>query len=75
MTARRRVERRPPATIAGYTVTVRGGRIFLVDQHPDRGDPRISPAEARELAQRLIHAAAAAERDQRGTDDPRRFAR
>jgi hypothetical protein len=51
--------------VAGYSITVRAGRIYLVDQHPDRGDPRISPAEAKELAQRLIHAAAVAERDQR----------
>jgi hypothetical protein len=51
-------------TTAGYSITVRFGRIFLVDQHPDRGDCRISPHEAKELAQRLWHAAAAAERDQ-----------
>ena len=54
----------PTPCTAGYSITVRGGRIFLVDQHPDRGDPRISPHEAKELAQRLWHAAATAERDQ-----------
>ena len=59
---------RPAATTAGYTITVLRGRIFLVDQHPDRGDCRISPHEARELAQRLLHAAAAAERDRQSTN-------
>jgi hypothetical protein len=59
----------PTPTTAGYTITVRAGRIYLVDQHPDRGDCRISVHEAKELAQRLWHAAAAAERDQQ---QPRR---
>jgi hypothetical protein len=53
--------------IAGYSITVRAGRIFLIDQHPDRDDSRISPAEAREMAQRLLHAAAVAERDRRSS--------
>jgi hypothetical protein len=56
---------RPAATTAGYSICVRNGRIFLVDQHPDRGDCRISPHEAKELAQRLTHAAAVAEREWR----------
>jgi hypothetical protein len=51
---------RPPAT-AGYTITVKAGRIYLVDQDPGRSDCRISTHEARELAQRLLCAAAAAE--------------
>jgi hypothetical protein len=58
------------ATTAGFTVTVRGRRIYLVDQDPD-SDPGISRHEARELAQRLLCAAAAAERAERG-DPPRR---
>ena len=49
------------ATTAGFTVTVRGRRVYLVDQEPT-SDPGISPHEAREIAQRLLHAAAAAER-------------
>jgi hypothetical protein len=57
-------------TTAGYSVTVLRGRIFLVDQHPDRGDCRISPQEARELAQRLLHAAAAIERDPTAMAEP-----
>jgi hypothetical protein len=48
------------ATTAGFTVTVRGRRIYLVDQEPD-SDPAISAHEARELAQRLLCAAHAAE--------------
>jgi hypothetical protein len=55
---------RPAATTAGYSICVRNGRIYMTDQHPDRGDPRISVHEAKELAQRLWHAAATAERDQ-----------
>jgi hypothetical protein len=54
----------PTPTTAGYSIKVIAGRIFLVDQHPDRGDCRISPHEAKELAQRLWHAAAVAEREQ-----------
>ena len=49
------------ATTAGFTVTVRAGRIYLVDQEPT-SDPGMSHHEAKELAQRLLHAAAAAER-------------
>jgi hypothetical protein len=49
------------ATTAGFTVTVRGRRIYLVDAEPPR-DPGMSHHEARELAQRLLCAAHAAER-------------
>jgi hypothetical protein len=48
-------------TTAGFTVTVRGRRVYLVDVDHHR-DPGMSCHEARELAQRLWHAAAAAER-------------
>jgi hypothetical protein len=49
------------ATTAGFTVTVRGRRVYLVDAEPT-SDPGMSHHEARELAQRLLCAAAAAER-------------
>jgi hypothetical protein len=41
------------ATTAGFTVTVRGRRVYLVDAEPAR-DPGMSHHEARELAQRLL---------------------
>jgi hypothetical protein len=50
------------ATTAGFTVTVRGRRVYLVDVEHHR-DPGMSHHEAKELAQRLWHAAATAERD------------
>ena len=50
-----------PATTAGWRVAVRGRRVYLVDVDHHR-DPGMSHHEARELAQRLLHAAAAAER-------------
>jgi hypothetical protein len=56
------------ATTAGFSVTVRGRRVYLVDDDHHR-DPGMSHHEAKELAQRLLHAAAAAERDRA---DPRR---
>jgi hypothetical protein len=59
----RRIRSAPAPTCAGYSIAVRNGYLFLVDQHPDRDDCRISPNEARELAQRLLHAAAVAERE------------
>jgi hypothetical protein len=37
---------RPPATTAGFRITVRGRRIYLVDVEPT-SDPGISAAEAR----------------------------
>jgi hypothetical protein len=55
---------RPPATTAGFRITVRGRRVYLVDVEPT-SDPGMSHHEATELAQRLLHAAAAAERCQR----------
>jgi hypothetical protein len=58
-------------TTAGFTVTVRGARIFLVDQEPT-SDPGMSHHEAKELAQRLLHAAAAAERAGSGQPARRR---
>ena len=52
---------RPAATTAGFTVTVRGRRVYLVDAEPT-SDPDMGHHEATELAQRLLHAAGAAER-------------
>jgi hypothetical protein len=49
------------ATTAGFTATVRGRRVYLVEVEPS-SDPSLSHHEAKELAQRLLHAAAAAER-------------
>jgi hypothetical protein len=57
------------ATTAGFRVTVRGRRIYLVDAEPAR-DPGMSHHEARELAQRLLCAAHAAERAARPNSDP-----
>ena len=54
---------RPAATTAGFVVSVRGRRVYLVDVEPT-SDPGMSHHEATELAQRLLHAAAAAERHQ-----------
>ena len=51
---------RPAATTAGFTVTVRGRHGYLVDAETS-SDPGMSHHEAKELAQRLLHAAAAAE--------------
>jgi hypothetical protein len=51
-------------TTAGFTVTVPGRRVYLVDAEPT-SDPGISAHEARELAQRLLCAAHAAERTER----------
>ena len=48
------------ATTPGFTITVKGRRVYLVDQEPG-SDPAISAHEARELAQRLLCAAHAAE--------------
>jgi hypothetical protein len=52
------------ATTAGFKVSVRGTRVYLVDVDPS-ADPGMSHHEANELAQRLLHAAAAAERAKR----------
>jgi hypothetical protein len=52
------------ATTAGFTVAVRGRRIYLVDTEPT-SDPGISAAEAREIAARLLAPAAVVERRQR----------
>jgi hypothetical protein len=52
---------RPPATTAGFRITVRGRRIYLVDVEPT-SDPGISAAEAREIAARLLACAAVVER-------------
>jgi hypothetical protein len=51
----------PAATTAGFRVAVKGRRGYLVDAEPAR-DPGLSCHEARELAQRLLCAAHAAER-------------
>jgi hypothetical protein len=52
------------ATTAGFVISVRGRRIYLVDTEPAR-DPGMSHHEAKELAQRLLAAAHAAERQAR----------
>ena len=57
------------ATTAGFVVSVKGRRVYLVDAEPT-SDPGMSHHEAKELAQRLLHAAAAAERATR--QPPRR---
>jgi hypothetical protein len=44
------------ATTAGFSVAVRGRRVYLVDVDHHR-DPGLSHHEARELAQRLLCAA------------------
>ncbi len=56
--------RRPPAAVhvAGCSVTVRDGRVYEVDQEPER-DPGLTPAQARAKAAALNAAAAQAERD------------
>jgi hypothetical protein len=61
----------PAATTVGFTVTVRGRRICLVD-HELASDPGMSHHEAKELAQRLLHAAVAAERAGSGSSPRRR---
>jgi hypothetical protein len=67
----------PTATTAGFGVSVRGRRVYLVDVDHHR-DPGMSHHEARELAQRLLCAAHAAERAARtnpGSGPPREVAR
>jgi hypothetical protein len=59
------------ATTAGFSVAVRGRRVYLVDAEPS-GDPGMSYHEAQELAQRLLCAAHAAERAARPTQTQRR---
>jgi hypothetical protein len=56
--------RRPWATVGGYSVTGRHGRVYLVDQFPD-ADLGMMPAEARALAEALIAAARRAEQQVR----------
>jgi len=58
------------ATTAGFSVAVRGRRVYLVDAESS-SDPGMSHHEARELAQRLLCAAHAAERAARPNPDPR----
>jgi hypothetical protein len=55
---------RPDATIGGYTLRVRYGRVYLVDQHPDT-DPGMTTTEARALADALADAADKVERKPR----------
>jgi hypothetical protein len=50
------------ATTAGFVVSIKGRRVYLVDTEQGR-DPGMSHHEATELAQRLLHAAAVAERN------------
>ena len=56
-------------TTAGFSVAVRGRRVYLIDAEP-ASDPGMSHHEARELAQRLLCAAHAAERAARPNPDP-----
>jgi hypothetical protein len=58
------------ATTAGFSVAVRGRRVYLVDAEPS-SDPGMSHHEAKELAQRLLCAAYAAERAARPNPAPR----
>jgi uncharacterized Ntn-hydrolase superfamily protein len=57
------------ATTAGFVVSVKGRKVYLTDVEPT-SDPGMSAFEATELAQRLLHAAAAAQRA--GSDRPPR---
>jgi hypothetical protein len=57
------------ATTAGFSGSVRGRRVYLVDVDYHR-DPGMCHHEARELAQRLLCAAHAAERAARANLDP-----
>ena len=50
------------ATTAGFVVRIQGSRVLLIDVDHHH-DPGMSAHEAKELAQRLLHAAAAAERN------------
>jgi hypothetical protein len=59
------------ATTAGFRITVRGRRIYLVDAEPTSGDPGVSAHEARELAARLLACVAVVERRQRDYRDGR----
>jgi hypothetical protein len=60
---------RPPATTAGFVVSTKGRRVYLVDAEHGR-DPGMSHHEAKELAQRLLHTAAVAERHLREDSNP-----
>jgi hypothetical protein len=62
---------RPPATTAGFRVSVKGRRVYLVDAEPT-SDPGMSHHEAKELAQRLLCAAHAAEHDGKAHRPPDR---
>jgi hypothetical protein len=59
------------STTAGFRISVRGRRIYLVDVDHDE-DPGISAHEAKELAARLLACAAVVERRQRDHGDPGR---
>jgi hypothetical protein len=61
----------PIATTAGFRVSVKGRRVYLVDAEPT-SDPGMSHHEAKELAQRLLCAAHAAERAARPSPQPER---
>ena len=61
----------PTASTAGFRVSIRGRRVYLVDAEPS-SDPGMSHHEARELAQRLLCAAHAAERATRPHPQPER---
>jgi hypothetical protein len=60
------------ATTAGFRISVRGRRIYLVDTEPT-SDPGISAAEAREIAARLLTSAAVVERQHKEHRDGRRY--
>lgn len=61
------------ATTAGFRITVRGHRVYLVDVDHHQG-PGMSAHEAKELAARLLACAAVVEQRQRDHRDPGRFA-
>jgi hypothetical protein len=65
------VNRPTTATTAGFRISVKGRRVYLVDVDHHR-DPGMSHHEARELAARLLVCAAAAERAARSRPEARR---
>lgn len=72
MTATSRRPDRPPAAVevAGYSIAVRAGRVYVVDRR--LGDPDLSPAQARSLATAIAAAADAAQRQQQRRPQPPR---
>jgi hypothetical protein len=55
--------------IAGYSITTRHGRVWLVDQQPT-SDPGMNPDQARQLAEALRTAATTADKQARRLPEP-----